>query len=186
MRRLSAVLLVFLLSVSLLGCGKEHEEETRKNNTRRTTEADDRNGEVKPGTEDPTKEAKPSESDGSGKEFQIVVTWANWKSFIEFYKVEDRSRVNASEKVVEYTFGVRAKEGFELRSLSIQLDATLYYRRGNADMGEHLEKNITVTMDEPTYTIRFTADDLINYTCRIVESVSYDDMIAVNARVVKK
>lgn len=184
MRRLSAVVLILLLSVSLLGCGKE-QEETRKDNTRRTTEAD-QNGEVKPGGDDPTREPEPSGSESSGKDFLIVVTWANWKSFIEFYKIEDRSRVNASEKVVEYTFGVRAKEGFELRSLAIQLDATLYYRCGNADMGEHLEKGITLTMDEPAYTIRFTADDLINYNGRIVESVFYDDMITVNARVVRK
>jgi hypothetical protein len=184
MKQLTAVFLALLIALICVGCGKEPEE-TRKNNNRRTTEAD-QNGNIWPGGDDSTKQADPSGSEDSKTGFPIAVTWANWKSFIEFYKVEDRSTVTPFEKTVDYTFAVRAKEGYELKSLTIQLNATLYYRCGNADMGEYVEKEIVLTMDSPTHTIRFTRDDLINYNGRIVESVYYDDIIAITAKVVKK
>lgn len=181
MKKVTACLLAFLVSISLLGCGTAPAE-TRKNNERRTEDSG-RNSDTKPGGKETENSTTPS---GSGDGLVIYVTWANWKDFIEFYMVEDRSKANPSVKMVDYTFGVRAKEGYELKKLSVKLDATLYYRCGNADMKEHLEKDIEVSMDEPTYTIRFYADDLINYNGRIVESVYYDDIITITGRVVKK
>ena len=178
MKRVICGILAVLLAVSLTGCGTV----PGKNDDRKTRETR-RDSETKPGGKETEPAKDPS---GSGKGFEMAVTWANWKTFIEFYKVEDRSRADAFEKKVDYTFAVRAKEGYELTKLSLVVDAVLYYRCGNADIKEHTEKNITLTLEEPSYTIRFTADDLIDYNGRIVESVCYDDIVTITARVIRK
>ncbi|MBR3437521.1 MAG: hypothetical protein IKG97_07190 [Lachnospiraceae bacterium] len=184
MRRALAGLCIFLLALSLLGCGNAPDE-TQKSTTRRT-EDPDRGGTVKPDGKDPGKPTETAAPDDSKSGLVVPVTWANWQSFIEFYKVEDRTKAIGSSKEVYYTFGVRAKEGFTLRELSIKMNATLYYRAGNADMKEHVEKDIILTMDSLTYTIRFKAEDLINYNGRTVESVYYDDIFAITGRVQRK
>ena len=178
MKRLLCGILVLLLAVSLAGCGTvpKENDDRKTNETRR-----------EPGTKSGEKDTEMSaDPQGGGSGMEIIVTWANWKNYIEFYVVENRSRADVVEKKVDYTFAVRAKEGYELTKLSIVVDAVLYYRCGNADIKEHTEKNITLTLEEPSYTIRFTADDLIDYNGRIVESVCYDDIVTITARVIRK
>ena len=178
MKKVICGILALLLALSLAGCGTVPGE----SDNWRTKETRRESG-TKPGGKESEPAAEPS---GSPKGMEMVVTWANWKTFIEFYKVEDRSRADAFEKKVDYTFAVRAKEGYELTKLSVVLDAVLYYRCGNADIKEHLEQNISLTLEEPSYTIRFSADDLIDYNGRIVESVCYDEIVTISGRVVRK
>jgi hypothetical protein len=177
MKKVICGVLAVLLALSLAGCGTDPgEPDDRRTNESRRESATNPGGKESGPSQDPS---------GSGKGMEMVVTWANWETFIEFYKVEDHSRANASEKMVDYTFAVRAKEGYELTKLSAAVDAVVYYRCGNADMKEHVEQNIMLTMEEPTASIRFTADDLIDYNGRIVESVFYD-IVTISGRVIRK
>ena len=181
MKRLTLSLLAFLLAASLIGCGVIPDE-TRKNNDRRTEDSG-RNSDTDPGGKEADKSTDPSDS-ASGRE--IVVTRANWKSFIEFYKVSDNTRVDPGMKAVDYTYAVRAKEGYELVRLSILMNVTVYYRAGKADMKEYVEKDVVLTETDLTHNIRFSDDEMINYNGRMVESVYYGDILSITGRVVKK
>ena len=186
MKRLLSILLCAVLSLSVLACGNVPDETRKGGNDRQTR---DSQADIKPGTKEATEPSvKPTPYDPGepvdGPE--IAVTWANWRDYIEFYQIEDNSKVTRSVKRVDYFFGVRAKEGYYLKDLSIKMNATLYYRCGNADMKEYVEKDIILTKENLTHTIYFDAEDLINYNGRIVESVYYDDVLAITGKVVKR
>ena len=184
MRRVTACLLAAVLAVSLIGCGLASNE-TKKNGNRRTEEAG-KNSSIKPGGKETEKSTDPSGSGDSGSGREIPVTWTNWKSYVEFYEVSDNTRADPSVKAVDYTFAVRAKEGYELVKLSLLMNVTIYYRAGKADMKEYVEKDVVLTETDLTHNIRFSDDEMINYNGRTVESVYYGDILSITGKVVKK